>query len=100
MLDEAGIATDGLRSKSVEEFLDRTFDYVITVCDQARDACPVFPGSHESLHWGYEDPSAAEGTEEQRLRVFRGVLARIGARIGQFVAIATRRDGLPAGTSR
>ena len=58
------------RSRS-REFLGQPFDYVVTVCDQARQVCPVFPGVHESLHWGYEDPAAAEGTEEERLAVFR-----------------------------
>ena len=46
----------------MDEYLGQSFDYVVTVCDEARQSCPVFPGVHESLHWGYEDPAAAEGT--------------------------------------
>lgn len=91
VLEEAGIDVTGTRSKSVSEFLGQPFDYVITVCDQARQACPIFPGSHQSLHWGYEDPSAAEGDEEERLAVYRRVCTQISGRIRQFVTIA-RRD--------
>ncbi len=90
VLQEGGFDTSGLRSKSVDEFLGQRFDYVITVCDQARQACPVFPGSVESLHWGYEDPSQATGTEEERLAVYRRVFTQMGERIGQFVPIALR----------
>ena len=95
VLEEAGLETKGLRSKSVDEFLGQRFDYVITVCDTARDTCPVFPGAEQSLHWGYEDPSAAEGTEEERLAVFRRVFARIGSRIARFVPIALREQDGP-----
>ncbi|MDQ3553841.1 MAG: arsenate reductase ArsC [Chloroflexota bacterium] len=90
VLQEGGFDTSGLRSKSVDEFLGQRFDYVITVCDQARQSCPVFPGSGESLHWGYEDPSEASGTDEEKLAVYRRVFTQIGNRIGQFVPIATR----------
>ncbi|CAN5652823.1 arsenate reductase ArsC [soil metagenome] len=90
VLHEAGLDTSGARSKSVQELIGQPFDYVITVCDQARQSCPVFPGNHQSLHWGCEDPSAAEGTEEERLAVFRRVLTQIGTRIAQFVEIARR----------
>ena len=93
VLEEAGLPTEGLRSKSVTEFLDRGWDYVITVCDQARQACPVFPGSHESLHWGYEDPAAVEGDEETRLQAFRDVFTALSERIGLFVPIALRQHG-------
>lgn len=95
VLEEAGFETSGLRSKSVSEYLGQSFDYVITVCDQARQACPVFPGSGASLHWGYEDPSEAQGTEEERLAVFRRVLTQMGERIGVFVEIARREHGRP-----
>ena len=67
VLEEAGLPTQGLRSKSVTEFMGRRFDYVITVCDAARQACPVFRGEGERLHWSYPDPSVAEGTDDERL---------------------------------
>jgi arsenate reductase len=90
VLDEAGIDHGWARSKSVNEFLGQHFDYVITVCDQARQACPVFPGVHETLHWGYEDPAAVEGTEEERLKAFRSTLTMMAGRIQAFVALAKR----------
>jgi arsenate reductase len=90
VLDESGIDASWARSKSVTEFLGQSFDYVITVCDEARQVCPVFPGVHESLHWGYEDPAAAEGTEEERLAVFRRVFVQLGERIGAFIPLAFR----------
>jgi arsenate reductase (thioredoxin) len=96
VLAEAGLPSEGLRSKSVTEFLDEPWDYVITVCDQARQVCPVFSGSHESLHWGYEDPAEAVGTEAERLAVFRRVLTQISERIGLFVPVAKRAaEGRP-----
>jgi arsenate reductase len=90
ILEEAGLPTSGLRSKSVNEFLDESIDYVVTVCDQARQVCPVFPGSHQSHHWGYEDPALATGSDEERLAVFRRVFTQIGERIGLFVPLALR----------
>lgn len=90
VLDEAGLPTDDLSSKSVQEFLGQRFDYVITVCDQARQSCPVFPGSHQALHWGYEDPAEATGTEDERLQVFRSVFTQMSLRINEFVVIARR----------
>jgi arsenate reductase len=90
VLAEAGISTDGLRSKSVNDYLGQRFDYVITVCDDARDACPVFPGVHESMHWGFPDPAKAEGTEAQRLAAFRSVLTGLGQRIHTFLPLAER----------
>jgi len=99
-LAEAGIDASWARSKSVEEYLGQSFDYVITVCDQARQSCPVFPGVHESLHWGYEDPAAAEGTDEERMAVFRKVFTQMGERINQFVPLAVRHhSGADAATT-
>jgi arsenate reductase (thioredoxin) len=92
-LAEIGIDWSRARSKSVSEFLDQSFDYVITVCDQAREACPVFPGEHESIHWGFDDPAAAQGTDEQRLAVFRRVMGEINLRIKPFVPAARRAHG-------
>lgn len=91
VLDEAGLDHSWARSKSVSEFLGQSFDYVITVCDQARQVCPVFPGVHQKLHWGYEDPAAAEGTEERRLAAFRSTLTLMSSRIQTFITLA-RKD--------
>ena len=92
VLNEAGIDSSFARSKSVNEYLGQTFDYVITVCDQARQVCPVFPGAHEAMHWGYDDPAAVEGTEEERLVAFRHVFTSMGARIGRFVILAGKKQ--------
>lgn len=91
VLADAGIDASRARSKSVDEFLGQSFDYVVTVCDQARQVCPVFPGVHESLHWGYEDPAEATGTEEERLAVFRRVFIQIGERVRQFATLTSRQ---------
>ena len=90
VLAEAGIDASSARSKSVHEFLGESFDYVVTVCDQARQVCPVFPGVHETLHWGYEDPAEATGTEEERLVVFRRVFVALGERVQQFATVISR----------
>jgi arsenate reductase len=90
VLADAGLDASWARSKSVTEFLGQSFDYVVTVCDQARQSCPVFPGVHESLHWGYEDPAEAVGPEEERLLVFRRVFTQLGDRIQRFVPLAQR----------
>ena len=90
VLTEARIATDGLRSKSIDEFAAASFDYVITLCDDARAICPVFPGADQSLHWGYKDPASVEGSDEERLEAFRRVSTNIGERVRQFVLIAGR----------
>jgi arsenate reductase (thioredoxin) len=101
VLSQTGIDASWARSKSVSEYLGQHFDYVITVCDQARQSCPVFPGVHESLHWGYEDPAAAEGTDEERLAIFRRVFTQLGERIHQFVPLAlrTRERAVPGPTA-
>jgi arsenate reductase len=81
----------------VTEFLGQQFDYVITVCDQARQVCPVFPGVHETLHWGYDDPAAVEGTEDERLAAFRSTLTMMAGRIQSFITLA-KRERLAAST--
>jgi arsenate reductase len=90
VLAEVGIDASDARSKSVDEFRGQSFDYVVTVCDQARQVCPVFPGGGASLHWGYEDPAEATGSEEERLAVFRRVLVQISERTAQFATLALR----------
>jgi arsenate reductase len=82
---ELGIDIPSHRSKSVEEFLGQPFDYVITVCDNANERCPVFPGRTQRIHWSFEDPAAAPGDEEARLGVFRRVRDEIRARLTGFI---------------
>ena len=85
-----GIDASAAQSKSVTEFLGQSFDYVVTVCDRARESCPVFPGSGEALHWGFDDPAEATGSEAERLAVFERVLGEITMRIRTFVAAVER----------
>jgi len=81
---EIGIDISRHRSKSVMEFIDQSFDYVITVCGNAQKTCPVFPGEHEKIHWDLEDPALAQGSEEDKLKVFRKVRDEIGKNIAAF----------------
>jgi arsenate reductase len=83
---EIGIDLSQHRSKSVDEFTGQEFDYVITVCDNANEQCPIFPGNTKRIHWGFEDPAAAEGDDETRLAVFRRVRDEILQRLRHFVA--------------
>jgi arsenate reductase len=92
VLEESGLPTHDLRSKSVADFSGQRFDYVITVCDQAREACPVFPGSGSSLHWSFPDPSEATGSDDERLTSFREVFKQIEMEIAKFASVATRAD--------
>jgi len=96
VLAEAGIDWGGARSKAITEFLDRRFDYVITVCDRARETCPVFPGSSNTLHWGLDDPSETDGTDEEKLAAFRRTETEIAARLRPFIEVALRAAGRPA----
>ena len=78
---ELGIGISGQESKALERYLEESFDYVVTVCDEANEACPVFPGAKRRLHWSLEDPSRATGSQEERLEVFRSVRDKILERI-------------------
>ena len=80
-MGEIGIDISRQESKTLERYLSESFDYVITVCDDANEACPVFPGAERRLHWSFRDPSQATGTEEERLEVFRTVRDELGERI-------------------
>jgi arsenate reductase len=79
VMDEVGIDLRGHDSKTVDRFVAQPWDYVITVCDSANERCPVFPGAATRLHWSFEDPSAAMGSEDERLAVFRRVPEQIPA---------------------
>lgn len=89
---EIGIEISHHRSKSVTEFTGQSFDYVITVCDSAKESCPVFPGAPERIHWSFPDPAAVQGSEEERLQAFRQ--ARIGLmdRLRLFLAAQRPRS--------
>lgn len=82
---EVGIDISGQRSKSVDEFTAQEFDYVITVCDNARQSCPVFSGKTVRVHWGFDDPAAVEGEWEARLAAFRRVRDEIGAHLREWM---------------
>ncbi|MDQ4120635.1 MAG: arsenate reductase ArsC [Acidobacteriota bacterium] len=82
---EIGIDISNHRSKSLEEFRDQEFDYVITVCDNAKESCPVFPERAERIHWSFDDPAEAIGTEEEKLAVFRRVRDEIKIRLENFI---------------
>jgi arsenate reductase (thioredoxin) len=73
VMKELGIDISGHRSKHVQEFEKQSFDYVLTVCDNAKESCPVFLGHSNRIHKGFEDPAALHGTEEERLSLFRKV---------------------------
>jgi arsenate reductase len=85
VMNEIGIDISRHRSKSVNELIGHEFDYVITVCDNANETCPVFPGNAERLHWPFEDPAAARGSADERKALFRRVRDEIRARIAQFL---------------
>jgi arsenate reductase (thioredoxin) len=82
---EIGIDISKHTSKSVMEFIDQSFDYVVTVCGNAQKTCPVFPGEHEKIHWDMEDPAEAKGSEEEKLVVFRKVRDEIKNNILDFI---------------
>jgi arsenate reductase (thioredoxin) len=84
-MDEIGIDIRGHESKTLLRYLDQPFDLVVTVCDDARESCPVFPGARRTAHWSFEDPYRATGTEDDRLAVFRRVRDEIAVRVDALV---------------
>ncbi len=87
---EIGIDISGQRSNHVDEYVGQQFDYVITVCDSARQSCPAFPGKGERLHWDVEDPSDAEDRGESAIEAFRAARDDLRRRVEEF---ARREDG-------
>jgi len=85
VMNEVGVDISGQRSKSVSEFLNQQFDYVITVCDNAKQTCPILPGECEKIHWNLEDPADAQGEDEERLIIFRKVRDEIKHKIEGFL---------------
>jgi arsenate reductase (thioredoxin) len=86
VLEEAGVSTTGLRSEAVTTYLDQPWDWVITVCDTARDTCPYVPGARARVHWSLPDPAAVTGTEAVRLDAFRAIMGELDTRIRRFLA--------------
>ena len=85
VMREAGIDISHQRSKDVAEYLGSPIDLVITVCDNAREQCPIFPGAARREHWPFADPAEATGTDDERLNVFRRLRDEIAARIRGFI---------------
>jgi arsenate reductase len=88
VLEQAGLSTDGLYSKAVGEFESQTFDYVITVCDQAAEQCPVFPNDPDRIHWSFTDPAAVDGSDVEKLAAFQATLREMRQRIDLFTVVA------------
>jgi arsenate reductase (thioredoxin) len=83
---EIGMDISGQESKTLARYIEEPFDYVVTVCDDANESCPFFPGAKERLHWSLPDPSRAGGTDEERLAVFRSLRDQLKDRIeGELV---------------
>lgn len=95
VMSEIGIDISAQESKSLEQYLGERFSWVITVCDRARETCPVFPGAEQAGHWQFDDPADVEGTAEERLAVFRRVRDEIRDRMRIFI-LSAARDDLPA----
>jgi protein-tyrosine-phosphatase len=91
-----GIDASDRAPKPLNRFLDQSFDYIITVCDRSAEACPVFPGDPERIHWSFEDPAAVEGAEEQR-RAFEQVASGLSNRIRLWMALPKVRQRMDLG---
>lgn len=88
-MQEIGIDISRQRSKNVTEFLGKPIEYVVTVCDRAKESCPIFPGTYKFMSWSLDDPAAAKGTKEEKLEVFRRIRDQISRHIEQqFMAVA------------
>ena len=87
-VSEIGLNLSAAESKHLDRFKNEVFDVVVTVCDNAREACPVFPGATRVLHWPFPDPAHATGTEEEQMAVFRAVRDSIADRIRTWLTEA------------
>lgn len=94
VMNEIGIDIVGHTSKTLEPFMGESFSWLITVCDQAKESCPVIPGVAQQAHWSIDDPSGVEGDETARLEAFREARDRLRDRIHMFI-LAAGRDDLP-----
>lgn len=88
VMGELDLDLSANRSKHLSEFQDQPFDLVVTVCDSARESCPVCPGAKQTVHWPFDDPAKAEGSGAEMMAVFRRVRDEIQARVTSFLANA------------
>ena len=86
VMAESGIDITNQYSKTVNEFLNQEFSYIITVCGGAKELCPTFQGKYRALHWSIDDPATAEGTEEELIKVFRNVREKILEEVNHFIS--------------
>jgi arsenate reductase len=86
VMKESGIDISGARSKHVDEFSGQAFDLVVTVCDNARETCPILPGAAKTLRWPFDDPANATGSEDEIMAEFRRVRDEIRARISDYLS--------------
>lgn len=91
-MSEIGIDISRQASKALEPFLGESFTWLITVCDQARESCPTLPGVAQQAHWSIDDPSAVQGTDEERIEAFRQARDVLRGRIQMFILAAGRED--------
>ena len=85
VMAEVDVGISKHRSKSATEFIGQQFDYVITVCDNANQTCPIFPGKYEKIHWDLKDPAEAQGSEAERMVVFRAIRDEIRQKIEEWI---------------
>ena len=91
VLGEIGVSLQGRKPRAIAELADERFDIILTLCDTAREECPIFPGHPIRGHWGMPDPALYKGTEEEKLGFFRKTLQEISNRIDLFVLLETER---------
>ena len=91
-MKEIGIDISNHRSKSIDELITQAFDYVITVCDNANQHCPVFPGPFRRIHWSIDDPAAVEGDDRMRLTAFREARDELRERLRRFIQVEVDAD--------
>ncbi len=89
-MQEIGVDISRHTSKTLDQFRSQAWDYVITVCARANESCPTFPGDTKRIHWGFDDPSAAAGSHDEKVRVYRRVRDELVGRLRQFAVIAER----------
>jgi arsenate reductase len=91
VMREVGIDISGHRSKSVDEFAGQDFDYVITVCDNAKQSCPIYPAKTKRIHWSIEDPAAVQGSEAEILAAFRRIRDELRLRLQRFAETQAKK---------